>query len=183
MRKSWKEQPITRSEQFPWARATAFSLTSIFLERLWRKLRIFVRFHKPVIKTKTPKNGIFDLLITFSFPLSFLIFIMRSRTERSFHFRGRKCSKMHLKINRSVKTQWHRTSMKVARSGLYTPGSVQCLDSRFHATRQQKHYLLPFPFGHIPTPKSPYLVWSPRVRFPFATQPTTSGDPTGKYPT
>ena len=47
------------------------------LERFWRKLRISFRSHKPVVKSKTPKNGIFDLLMTVGFPLSLLIFIMR----------------------------------------------------------------------------------------------------------
>ena len=51
--------------------------TSLFLERFWRKLRIFFRSHKPVVKSKTPKNGILDLLMTVGFPLSLLIFIMR----------------------------------------------------------------------------------------------------------
>ena len=58
-------------------RVTAFSPTSLFLERFWRKLRISFRSHKQVVKTKTPNNGIFDLLMTFAFPLSLLIVIMR----------------------------------------------------------------------------------------------------------
>ena len=66
-----------RSEQFSCARVKAFLPTSLFLERFWRKLRIFFRSHKPVVKSKTAKNGIFDLLMTVGFPLSLLIFIMR----------------------------------------------------------------------------------------------------------
>ena len=58
-------------------RVTAFSPTSLFLERFWRTLRISFRSHKQVVKTKTPNNGIFDLLMTFAFPLSLLIVIMR----------------------------------------------------------------------------------------------------------
>ena len=109
--------PGTWSEQFSCARVTAFSLTSLFLEPFWRDLRISFRSHKPDIKTKTPKNGIFDLLMTFDFPFHFIL-IMRSWTERSFHFRGKKCCKMHLKRNQSLKTPWH---MKVAHSGLWAP--------------------------------------------------------------
>lgn len=37
--------------------------------------------------------------------------------ERRFHFRGEKCSKMCLKIDRSVETPWHRPSME-----LHPPG-------------------------------------------------------------
>ena len=66
-----------RSEQFSCARVKAFLPTSLFLERFWRKLRIFFRSHKPVVKSKIPKNGIIDLLMTVGFPLSLLIFIMR----------------------------------------------------------------------------------------------------------
>ena len=36
-----------------------------------------------------------------------------------FHFRVKNCPKMCLKINRSVKTPWHRPSVEVARSGLW----------------------------------------------------------------
>ena len=32
---------------------------------------------------------------------------MRQQTERNFHFRGKKCSQMYLKINQSVKTLWY----------------------------------------------------------------------------
>lgn len=40
--------------------------------------------------------------------------LVRSKMERSFHFR-RRCSKMDLKINHDVKTPWHRPSMGFAR--------------------------------------------------------------------
>ena len=110
-------------EHLLYTRVTAFSLTSLFLERFSREFRI--SSHKPVSKTKTPENDIFDLLVTFSFPLSHLIFIMRSWTERSFHFRGKKCVLWNLsKENRSVKTPWHRPSMGVARSGLWAPDAT-----------------------------------------------------------
>ena len=109
-----------RGEHVPYTRVTAFPLTSLFLERFSREFRI--SSHKPVSNTKTPENDIFDLLVTFSFPLSHLIFIMRSWTERSFHFRGKKCVLWNLsKENRSVKTPWHRPSMGVARWGLWAP--------------------------------------------------------------
>ena len=73
------QESITRSKQLPCTRSTAFSLTSIFFEeRFWREIRISFRSHKPVSKTKNPNSGIFDLLMTFIFPLSRYIFIMRS---------------------------------------------------------------------------------------------------------
>lgn len=40
---------------------TAFSLTSLFLERIWRKYKISLRSQKPVSKTKPSKNGILFL--------------------------------------------------------------------------------------------------------------------------
>ena len=35
--KQFRQEPITRSEQLPCARVTAFSRTGLFLERLWRE--------------------------------------------------------------------------------------------------------------------------------------------------
>ena len=49
---------------------------------------------------------------------------MRPWTWWRFYFRGKKCPEMCLKINRSVKTPWHRPSMGVARSWLWAPGTV-----------------------------------------------------------
>ena len=69
---------MNRSEQFPCTRVAAFSLTSLFLERFWHELRISFRFLKQIMKTKTPENVIVDLLMTFGFPSSRLIFITRS---------------------------------------------------------------------------------------------------------
>ena len=80
-KKAWPDryqEPITRSEQLPCARVTAFSRTSLFLERFWREFWISFKFHKPVSKTYRPKNDIFCLLITFSFPFWYLILRMRS---------------------------------------------------------------------------------------------------------
>ena len=53
-------------------RVTAFSRTSLFLERFWREFRIS-KSHKPVSKTYRPKNDNFSLLMTlpFSFLMSF----------------------------------------------------------------------------------------------------------------
>ena len=110
-------------EHFPYTVSRRFHWPVYFLERFSREFRI--SSHKPVSKTKTPENDIFDILVTFSFPLSHLIFIMRSWTERSFHFRGKKCALRNVsKENRSVKTPWHRPSMGVARSGLWAPDAT-----------------------------------------------------------
>ena len=72
------QEPISGSEQLPRARITAFSRTSLFLQRFWRELWISFKFHKPVSKTYRPKNDIFCLLITFNFPFWYLILRIRS---------------------------------------------------------------------------------------------------------
>ena len=54
-------------------RSCPFSRTSLFLEQFWREYRISLKFHKQVSKTYRPKNDIFCLLITFSFPFWYLI--------------------------------------------------------------------------------------------------------------
>ena len=56
-----------------------------------------------------------------SYPFRYLILRMRSQTCQRFCFRGKKCPKMCLKINCSVKTLLHKPSMGVARSGLWAP--------------------------------------------------------------
>ena len=53
------QEPITRSEQLPCALVTAFSRTSLFLERFWREVLISLKFHKPLSKTCKPKNDNF----------------------------------------------------------------------------------------------------------------------------
>ena len=69
------QKPIIRSEQLPCAHVTAFSRTSLFLERFWREFWISFKFHKPVSKTYRHKNNyIFCLLITFSFQFDILYF-------------------------------------------------------------------------------------------------------------
>ena len=72
---NFSQEPITRSEQLPCARVTAFSRTSFFLERFWGEFWISFKFHKPVSKTYRPKSHIFCLLVTFEFP--FWNFILR----------------------------------------------------------------------------------------------------------
>ena len=47
------------SEQRPCARVTAFSRTSLFLERLWREFSISFKFHERISKTYRPKNVFF----------------------------------------------------------------------------------------------------------------------------
>ena len=111
-----------RSSRSPWpgasdvhtcTRVAAFSPTASFLERLRRELRISFKPYKPVIKTCRPKNDIFDLLMPLRFSFWCFKDKMRTYTEsRDSTFEG----KSELKINRSVKTPWHRPSMRVARS-------------------------------------------------------------------
>ena len=60
------------------------------------------KFHKSVSKTYRPKNYICCLLI--SVPFWYLILRMCPSTWWRFYFRGKKCHKMCLKINWSVKT-------------------------------------------------------------------------------
>ena len=45
------QEPITWSEQLPCTRVTAFSRTSLFLERFWPEFRISLKSHKPVGNT------------------------------------------------------------------------------------------------------------------------------------
>ena len=51
--------------------------------------------------------------MTFSIPLSHLMFIMLSWTEQTFHFHGKKCSKMFLINNSPWKRQEIRCSTKL----------------------------------------------------------------------
>ena len=130
-------EPIIRSEELPCARHTAFSWTSLFLERFWHKFWISFKLHKPNRKTYRFKNDIFCFLITFSFSFWYLILRMPSQTRWGFYFRGKRCLEMCLKINWSIKTPWHRPSMGVARSGLWAP--IPCQDfgeSRFQSDIQ-----------------------------------------------
>ena len=110
-------------EHFLYTRITAFSLTSLFFRTVFA--RISNIFPQTSQQNQNPWKWHFDLLVTFSFPLSHLIFIMRSWTERSFHFRGKKCVLWNVpKENRFVKTSWHRPSMGVARWGLWAPDAT-----------------------------------------------------------
>ena len=81
------QKPITWSEQLPCAHVTAFSRTSLFLERFWREFWISFKFHKPVSKTYRHKNNyIFCLLITFSFQFGILYFECVHRHGGRFGF-------------------------------------------------------------------------------------------------
>ena len=64
------QEPRTRSEQLPFARATAFSRTSIFLEQLWRKFTRSFKSHKPVNRPTDLKIVLFDLFMAFSFSIT-----------------------------------------------------------------------------------------------------------------
>ena len=72
-----KQDTISRSEQLSCACVTAFSRTSLFLERFWRKFWMYFKLHKPVCKSYRPKKCIFCLLIKFSFPFWYLMLPMR----------------------------------------------------------------------------------------------------------
>ena len=59
---------ITLSKRFhAGARVTAFSQTSLFLERFGANFEYLFKFLKPFRKTYRPKNDTFYLLITFIF--------------------------------------------------------------------------------------------------------------------
>ena len=82
-------------------RVTAFSRTSLFLERFWREFRIS-KSHKPVSKTYRPKNDNFCLLMMLRFLMSYTsdAFI----DEAEIPFSREKVPQNGLKINGSVKT-------------------------------------------------------------------------------
>lgn len=86
-------------------RVTTFLLTISFSERFWGESRISFRSHK------TSQQNL---------QTSISYIEWAKIAEWSFHFRGKKHSKMYLKINGSVKTPWQRQSLTVARSGLRT---------------------------------------------------------------
>ena len=118
------------------ARVIALSRTSLFLERFWCEFWKSFKFLKPVSKTYRPKNDIFCLLITLLRSVSrfdILYFECALRHGQRFYFRGKRCPKMCLKINSSVKTPWHRPSMGVARSGLWVPSAA-----KFHLPAKTK---------------------------------------------
>ena len=61
-------EPIIRSKQLSCSGATAFSPSSLFLEKFGANFsRISFQSHKLVRKTYAPENGIFDLLMSFIF--------------------------------------------------------------------------------------------------------------------
>ena len=72
------QETITQSEQLPCARVTAFSRTSLFLERFWREFWIFFNSTNPSARPTDLKLVFFCLLITFSFPFWYFILRMPS---------------------------------------------------------------------------------------------------------
>ena len=120
------QEPISWNEQ----NFTAFSRTSFFSERFWREFRISFKSHKPVSKTYRPKKDNFCLFMHFLYTSNaFIAWWM-------FHFLVKNCPKMYLKINRSVKTPWHRPSMGVARSGLWAAVWTRWHDRWGHPLRR-----------------------------------------------
>ena len=101
------QEPIALRQKISCAHTTVFSQTSLFLDRFSREFWISSKAYKSVIKKpETRKKSISDFFISF-----FLVIIalwMRTNTERCFHNRCKKCSKMMLKITWSVKTPLHR---------------------------------------------------------------------------
>ena len=122
------------------ATSTAFSRTSLFSERFWREFRISFKSHKPVSKTYSlrAKNDNFCLFSWWRY-VFLLISLYSSNAFIAwwiFHFRGKNCPKMCLKINRSVKTPWNRPSVGVALSGLWAALWTRWHDRWGHPLRQ-----------------------------------------------
>ena len=65
------------SEQLP--------CTLLFFRWFWSEFWISFKFHKPVSLTYRPKNDMFCLLITFSFPFWYLILRLHSQTWWRFY--------------------------------------------------------------------------------------------------
>ena len=105
----FSQEPIPWSEQLTCPRVTAFSRTSLFLERFWREFWISFKFHKPVSETYRPKNYIFCLLY----------FECPHRHGGDSIFAGKSA------LNWYVKTPWNRHSMGVVRPWLWAPASAQ----------------------------------------------------------
>ena len=61
------------------------SMTSLFLERVWREFGISFKSHKPVSKSYRPKNDNFCLLMTPSFPFFFDILYFECVHRRGGH--------------------------------------------------------------------------------------------------
>ena len=102
------QEAMTRREQLACTRVTAFSPTGLLIERFWCELRISFKSHKIASKTHRPKTGIFNLQMTFTFPL--LISYIPNALIEGVYLPGKKCCKIYLKINWSVKTSWHGPS-------------------------------------------------------------------------
>ena len=97
-------------------------------ETVWPEFRISFKSHKPVSKTYRPKKDNLFVLMALRFPLWYLMISNAFIDEAEiFHFRGKNCPKMCLKITQSVKTPWHRCGMEVDRSGLWDPAHAHVL--------------------------------------------------------
>ena len=115
------QKPDNRREQLPCIHVTAFWPTGLLTERFWCKLGISFKSHEIASKTYRPKTGIFDLQMTFTFPL--LISYIPNALIEGVYLPGKSSLKFILKINRSVKSSWHSPS------GFGTPVS-KCSASR-----------------------------------------------------
>ena len=78
-------------------------------------------------QSQRQEQNINQSITSLVFPFWYLILRMRSWTESSFHFRGKKCFKMRHRINWSLKTRWHRPRIEAGCSGLWVSSSVQTM--------------------------------------------------------
>jgi len=88
------QKPDNRREQLPCIHVTAFSPTGLLTERFWCKFRVSFKSHEIPCKTCRPKTGIFDLQMTFTFPL--LISYIPNALIEGVYLPGKKCSKIYL---------------------------------------------------------------------------------------
>ena len=113
------QKSITRSEQLPCARVTAFSRTSLFLERFWREFWISFKFHKPVSKTYRPKNDIFCLLIACTQTLLYFSF---QKHRRAHERRRRARTSVEREKEKYTPLRWR--SINLLRFIFYHPRST-----------------------------------------------------------
>ena len=101
------QEPINRNEQLPCTLATAFSPTSLFLKRFWRKFSISLRSKNKSSKQKDQKKIFWPK--TISHPLLvFWCFESAHWGSVPFIFARKKCCKIYLRIKRpAVRTRWH----------------------------------------------------------------------------
>ena len=60
---TWHQEPVTQSEQLPCSSCHNVLTDQFIFQSLLCEFRIPFKVHKPVGKSYTPNNGIFDLLI------------------------------------------------------------------------------------------------------------------------